>query len=92
MDRSQKSEIFHDCQKLNRRQARWSLFLSRFDFSLHHRPGKSSGKPDALSRRPDHGKGENDNEDVTLLKPSYFPVQALKQEHAHVNGGEADIL
>jgi hypothetical protein len=79
-------------KKLNRRQARWSLFLSRFDFSLHHRPGKSSGKPDALSRRPDHGKGENDNENVTLLKPSYFLIQALKQGHALVNGDEAEIL
>ena len=85
-------EYFMTAKKLNRRQARWSLFLSRFDFSLHHRPGKSSGKPDALSRRPDHGKGENDNEDVTLLKPSYFLVQALKQGHALVNGGEAEIL
>ena len=48
-------EYFMTAKKLNRRQARWSLFLSRFDFSLHHRPGKSSGKPDALSRRPDPG-------------------------------------
>ena len=85
-------EYFMTAKKLNRRQVRWSLFLSRFNFSLHHRPGKSSGKSDALSRRPDHGKGENDNEDVTLLKPSYFLVQALKQGHALVNGGEADIL
>jgi hypothetical protein len=85
-------EYFMTAKKLNRRQARWSLFLSRFDFSLHHRPGKSSGKPDALSRRPDHGKGENDNENVTLLKPSYFLIQALKQGHALVNGDEAEIL
>ena len=85
-------EYFMTAKKLNRRQARWSLFLSTFDFSLYHRPGKSSGKPDALSRRPDHGKGENDNENVTLLKPSYFLVQALGQRHVLVNGDEADIL
>jgi hypothetical protein len=48
-------EYFWTVQKLNRKQACWSLILSRFDFSLHHRPGKSMGKPDALSRCPDHG-------------------------------------
>jgi hypothetical protein len=24
--------------------------LSRFNFTLHHKPGRSMGKPDALSR------------------------------------------
>jgi len=85
-------EYFMSAKKLNRRQARWSLFLSRFDFTLHHRPGKQSLKPDALSRRPDHGKGEKDNENVTLLKPSYFKIQALKQGHALLTGQEADLL
>ena len=42
-------EYFMTAKKLNRRQARWSLFLARFDFLLHHRPGKSMGKSDALS-------------------------------------------
>jgi len=54
-------------KKLNRRQARWSLYLARFDFKLIHCPGRSMGKPDALSQRPDHGKGASDNEDVILL-------------------------
>lgn len=85
-------EYFMTAQKLTRRQARWSLFLSRFDFSLHHRPGKKSVKPDALSRRPDHKKGENDNENITLLKPSYFKIQALKQGHVHISGSEGDLL
>src|SRR5260221_2858171 len=40
---------FCDAQKLNRRQACWSLFLSHFNFSLHHQPGQLMGKPDALS-------------------------------------------
>jgi len=42
-------EYFRSAQKLNRRQARWSLYLSRFDFSLHHKPGRHMGKPDAQS-------------------------------------------
>jgi hypothetical protein len=43
-------EYFMTAKKLNRRQAHWSLYLSRFEFTLHHRPGQSMGKPDALSR------------------------------------------
>ena len=85
-------EYFMTAKKLNRRQARWSLYLSRFDFSLHHRPGKSSGKPDALSRRPDHGKGEDDNRDVVLLKPEYFKIQALKQGHVLLSAQEKPLL
>ena len=44
-------------KKLYRHQARWSLYLAHFDFRLVHRPGRSMGKPDTLSQRPDHGKG-----------------------------------
>src|SRR6266404_754636 len=66
-------EYFMTAQKLNRRQARWSVFLSRFDLRLQHRPGKSSAKPDLLSRLQDHKVGvEHDNENQILLKPSFF--------------------
>ena len=65
-------------KNLNWRQALWSLYLSRFDFTLHHRPGTSMGKADALSRRPDHGDGSNDNRDITLLDAKYFAVHALQ--------------
>ena len=40
-------------QKLNRRQARWLLYLSRFDFALKHVAGKSMERADSLSRRVD---------------------------------------
>src|SRR5215813_11142409 len=77
-------------KKLNRRQARWSLYLARFDFKLHHRPGKSMGKPDALSRRSDHGLGSNDNENIVLLSPESFAVRAL--EGVVMEGVERDLL
>jgi len=54
-------------KKLNRRQTCWSLYLAHFDFKLIHYLGYCMGKPDALSRRPDHGKGASNNEDVVLL-------------------------
>jgi len=57
-------------QKLNRRQARWALYLSRFNFTLKHVPGSKMEKADSLSRRPDWKiRVEKDNEDKTLVKP-----------------------
>ena len=62
-------EYFMKAQKLNRRQARWALYLSRFDFILKHIPGSKMGKEDSLSRRPDWEVGiERDNEDEMLIK------------------------
>src|SRR5713101_545111 len=65
-------EIFKEAWKLSCRQARWALFLTRFDFTITHVPGKSMGKSDALSQRPDHDTGDNDNEDQILLPPTIF--------------------
>jgi len=48
------------------------------------------GKPDALSRRPDHGKGASDNKDVVLLRLELIVVQAL--EGLHLKGPERDML
>ena len=62
-------EYFMSNQKLNRRQARWVLYLSRFDFILKHVPGGKMGKADGLSRRLDWEVGvEKDNEKQTLVK------------------------
>ena len=83
-------EYFQSAKKLNRRQARWSLFLACFDFVLHHRPGKSMGKPDTLSRRADHGDGSNDNSDLTLLTLGFFSVHAL--EGLELFGEERELL
>ena len=59
-------EYFQKVQTLNQRQARWSLYLSWFDFIPHHKLGKLMGHPDALSRCPDH-RALTDNQDVMLL-------------------------
>lgn len=78
-------EYFTTAKHLTRRQARWALFLSRFNFSLQHRPGKLSTKPDALSRRADHFKEDSDdNKDQILLKPGYFKIASSQRGHAQV--------
>ena len=48
---------FREAHKLNRRQARWSLYLTRFNLELSHKPGTTMTIPDTLSRRPDHDLG-----------------------------------
>lgn len=65
-------EYFRKPQRLNPRQARWMVQLADYDFSLIHKPGRSMGKPDALSRRPDHLGMDIPNDDVVLLKPHWF--------------------
>ena len=62
-------EYFIKVQKLNRKQARWVLYLSRFDFTLKHVSGIKMGKTDGLSRRLDQKVGtENDNSNQILIK------------------------
>src|SRR5467141_3076981 len=48
------------------------------------------GKPDALSRRADHGTGTDDNSNIVLLSPKLFTVRAL--EGLEFIGPEQDLL
>jgi len=62
-------EYFMTSQNLNHKQARWALYLFRFDFVLKHVLGSKMGKVDSLSRRSDWEKeGEKDNKKRILLK------------------------
>jgi hypothetical protein len=45
-------EYFMTKKLLNHRQARWSEFLTPFNYNIVYRPAKSNGKADALTRRP----------------------------------------
>jgi len=83
-------EYFMTAKKLNRCQARWSLYLARFDFLLHHRPKHAMGKLDTLSRRADHGNGASDNENIVLLRLEFLAVHAL--EGVELTGMEQKIL
>ena len=71
-------EYFMMAKKLNWRQARWSLLLARFNFLLHHHPGKTMGKSDALSQRSNHGSRAEDNQNLVLLTLGVFTTRALE--------------
>ena len=58
-------------QDLNRCQAQWAQYLSRFSFLWSHKAGSTMGKADALSRREDHAVGvADDNKGVTVIFPN----------------------
>ena len=42
---------FMNTKQLNRRQACWAKFLSKFNFKIHYRSGKQGEKPDVLTRQ-----------------------------------------
>ena len=71
--------FFRTAQKLTRRQARWALFMTRFDFVLYHKLGKTMQAKDPLSRRADHEMGiDLNNTNQVLLKPEFFAINALE--------------
>lgn len=71
---------YRSAQKLNRRQALWSLILSEYNIKLIHQAGTKMIQSDALSRRPDHiPEGDNDNNDIILLPDALF-VKVINDE------------
>jgi hypothetical protein len=48
------------------------------------------GKPNALSRWADHGSGQGDNDNLTLLAPDLFRIHVLAG--ARFQGNEQNIL
>jgi len=82
-------EYFMKAQKLNQWQARWALYLSRFDFTLKHVPGTKMGKADGLSRRPDWKVGiEKDNENQIVVKENWLH----SMQEVVIEGPEVEII
>ena len=78
-------------QKLNKRQARWALYLSRFNFMLKHVLESKIEKADSLSRRLDWEVGvEKDNKDQRLVKPEWLEVRKTETVEIIVDG--VDLL
>ncbi|CEL62189.1 Retrotransposable element Tf2 155 kDa protein type 1 OS=Schizosaccharomyces pombe (strain 972 / ATCC 24843) GN=Tf2-1 PE=4 SV=1 [Rhizoctonia solani AG-1 IB] len=63
-------EYWKELRTFNRRHACWHLLLADFNFRITYRPGKQSGKPDALSQRSDHADIPPENQ--SMLPQSVF--------------------
>ena len=82
-------ECFMKVQKLNKKQARWILYLSRFDFTLKHVLGTKMRKTDRLSGRLDWKVGiENNNNNQVFIKN----YQICNLSEVVIEGSEVDIL
>lgn len=83
-------EYFMTTKTLNRRQARWSEFLSRFNFVISYRPGKLGAKPDALTRRSeDLPTGQEDErlrqQRQTVLKTHNLDPKIIQNMESSLN-------
>jgi predicted aspartyl protease len=69
-------EYFMTARKLTERQMRWSLILSRYNFSIMYIPGKENVRADALSRRdqdmPKGADARTELRTIRLLKPEHL--------------------
>jgi RNase H-like domain found in reverse transcriptase len=66
-------EYWQTAQNLTCRQAQWSLYLSRFDFHLTHKPGTTITQADPLSQLSTHQVMDtDDNQGQIVLKPNHF--------------------
>ena len=82
-------KYFIKVHKLNWRQARQALYLSRFDFTLKHILGVRMEKVDRLSRRPDlKVEVENNNENQKLIEEKW--IQGIMK--VVVEGPEEELV
>ncbi len=68
-------EYLKSAKRLNHRQARWSLFFTRFDFKITYRPGSQNTKADALSRLHESDSQSPDQEPIIPSTIILAPVQ-----------------
>jgi len=67
-------------RKVNRRVARWFAMLQDYNLMIKHIPGKLHAAPDMLSRPPNADKGEEDNQNLTLLPKKMFAQLTMTPE------------
>src|ERR1700751_1546323 len=65
-----------EAQKLSGKLSRYISFLARFDFELHHLPGKTNTTADALSRWSDYVPPEGE-EPMGVPLPDHLFIKAL---------------
>lgn len=81
-------EYVRTAKRLNSRQAHWSLFFTRFNFSLSYRPGSRNIKPDALSHQ--FLKNCSSLESAPVLPPSCLVAPLLWDIEEGVKAATAD--
>ena len=64
-------QYYRHPQKIKWRVTRYINFLEDFNYKLAHIPD-ACNRADALSRRPDHDDGSNDNDQVVALLDNMF--------------------
>ena len=88
-------QYFTKKQPLSERQARWAETLSRYNFTIKHRPGKEAMVPDALSRREQDMPQNVEDERlrgrrVQLLEPRKGGGLVTKVKSGYVTKGDTD--
>ncbi|KAJ6436495.1 retrovirus polyprotein [Purpureocillium lavendulum] len=82
-------------QPLSERQARWAETLSRYNFTIVHRPGKDAAVPDALSRREQDMPHSAEDERlrglrIQLLEPAKGGGLVTRVKSGYISKGDAD--
>ncbi|KAL0179865.1 hypothetical protein M9458_025307, partial [Cirrhinus mrigala] len=67
-------EYLRTAKVLNHRQARWSLFFTRFNFTISYRPGSQNTKADALSRVHEPDQASSPPETILLTSVIIAPI------------------
>ena len=80
-------EYFMSIKQLSRRQARWSEFLSRFNYHIIYRPGKVDDKSNALTRRSKDLSKEGDTQNPRHL----YQHQTVLKSHVLDSRIQADL-
>jgi len=72
---------FLTTKKWNQRQIGSVQLLAWFNFKIIYWPGSQSGKPEALSRRPEYRPEEGaEHTEQSILKPQHFSISLVQDE------------
>jgi hypothetical protein len=75
-------KYWQTARNLTRRQVRWSLFLSQFQFVILYQKGSENGRADPLSQRLDIAIKDNiDNQDQVILRLEMFWINTARRGH-----------
>lgn len=83
---------FRSPKRLNRRQARWQLTLSQFNYKLEHHPGTRIVQADAMTRAAIPADAKDDNAEEILLPDDKFVATILLPDSCFEDSIEIDTV